>query len=81
MWPTESSTIRRCGLVVIGVNLLEEVCHCSGVGFEVLCSSSTQCERDPPPDFLQKSISPFCCLQIKDQEIELSAPLALIVPA
>ena len=27
-----STTIRRCGLVRIGVALLEEVCHC-GVGF------------------------------------------------
>jgi hypothetical protein len=24
----ESSTIRRCGLVGVGVALLEEVCHC-----------------------------------------------------
>jgi hypothetical protein len=27
-WPIESSTVRRCGLVGVGVALLEEVCHC-----------------------------------------------------
>jgi hypothetical protein len=26
--PTRSGTIRTCGLVGIGVALLEEVCHC-----------------------------------------------------
>jgi hypothetical protein len=26
-WPMESDTIRRCGLVRIGVALLMEVCH------------------------------------------------------
>ena len=31
MLDPESGTIRRCGLVGVGVALLEEVCHC-GVG-------------------------------------------------
>ena len=26
----ESCTIRRCGLIRVGVPLLEEVCHCGG---------------------------------------------------
>ena len=30
-----NGTIRRCGLVGVGVVLLEEVCHCGG-GFETL---------------------------------------------
>jgi hypothetical protein len=29
-WPIGSGTIRRCGLVEIGVVTLEEVCHCRG---------------------------------------------------
>jgi hypothetical protein len=29
-WPIESDTIRRCGLVGIGVALLKEVSHCGG---------------------------------------------------
>jgi len=32
--PTGNGTIRRCGLVGVGVALLEEVCHCE-VSFEV----------------------------------------------
>ena len=31
-WPTGSDTIRKRGLVGVGVVLLEEVCH-SGLGF------------------------------------------------
>jgi hypothetical protein len=27
-WPTGSDTIRRCELIGIGIDLLEEVCHC-----------------------------------------------------
>jgi hypothetical protein len=27
-WPTGSGTIRRYGLVGVGVVLLEDVCHC-----------------------------------------------------
>jgi hypothetical protein len=34
VWLLGSGTIRRCGLVGVGVALLEEVCHCRG-GFEV----------------------------------------------
>ena len=29
-WPIGSGTIRRCGLVGVGVTLLQEVCHCGG---------------------------------------------------
>ena len=29
-WPIGSGTIRRCGLVGVGVSLLEEVYHCEG---------------------------------------------------
>jgi hypothetical protein len=32
MHGTESGTIRRCDLLGMGVALLEEVCHCWGVG-------------------------------------------------
>jgi hypothetical protein len=34
-------TIRRCGLVEVGVTLLEEVCYC-GVGFETLFLATLQ---------------------------------------
>ena len=34
MAPKGSGTIKRCGLVGVGVALLEEVCHCE-VDFEV----------------------------------------------
>jgi hypothetical protein len=27
-WPIGSGTIRRCGLVGVGVTLFDEVCHC-----------------------------------------------------
>jgi hypothetical protein len=33
-WPTGSGSVRKYGLVRVGVTLLEEVHHC-GVGFEV----------------------------------------------
>ena len=29
--PKGSGTTRRCGLLVLGVVLLEEVCHCGGL--------------------------------------------------
>jgi hypothetical protein len=29
-WPIGSSTIRKCGLVEVGVTLLEEVCYSEG---------------------------------------------------
>jgi hypothetical protein len=29
-WPIESGTIRRYGLVGVGVALLEKACHCGG---------------------------------------------------
>jgi hypothetical protein len=42
-WPKGSGIIRRCGLVGIGVALIEEVCHCAGrlwglLGFRLLLS-------------------------------------------
>ena len=36
-WPIASGTIRRCGLVGIGMVLMEKLCHC-GVSFEVSCA-------------------------------------------
>jgi hypothetical protein len=30
-WLMESGTIRRCGLVEVGVALWQGVCHCGGV--------------------------------------------------
>ena len=30
VWPMGGGTIKRCGLVGIGVALLKEVCHCGG---------------------------------------------------
>ena len=30
VWPIGGGTIRRYGLVGVGVALLEEVCHCGG---------------------------------------------------
>jgi hypothetical protein len=32
-WPIEDDTVRRCGLIGIGVALLEEVCPCGLRGF------------------------------------------------
>ena len=29
-WPIGSGTIRKCGLIGVGMALLEEVCHCRG---------------------------------------------------
>lgn len=46
-WPMGGGTTGKCGLV-------------GRVGFEVLCLSSAQDRRDPPPGFLQKIISPDC---------------------
>ena len=37
-----SGTIRRCGLVGVGVALLEEVCHCGGG----LCNPLPSCLED-----------------------------------
>jgi hypothetical protein len=52
-----SGTIRRCGLVGIGVDLLEEVYHC-GKSFETLLLAAW------------KSVSSFGSL---DQDVELLA--------
>ena len=40
---TASGTIRSCGLVGVGVILVEEVCHCGGGLQDLLHSRSTQC--------------------------------------
>jgi hypothetical protein len=42
-WPMDIDTIERCGLVGVGVALLEEEHHCLGWGCEVPCSGSAQC--------------------------------------
>ena len=55
-----SGTIKRCGLVGVGVALLEEVCHCEG-GFEV----SYMLKLCPVHGLL---------LLLADQDVELSAP-------
>ena len=39
MLGSRSGTIRRCGLVGVGVALLEEVCVTVGVGFETLLTA------------------------------------------
>ena len=44
---TGSSTVRRRGFAGVGVDLLEEVCHC-GVGFEVSFLSFAQCHSPLP---------------------------------
>jgi hypothetical protein len=50
MFGHRNGTIRRCGLVGVGVALLEEVCHC-GAGFEVQSSSYTQGDTQSPAAF------------------------------
>ena len=52
--------IRRCGLVGVGVALLEEVCHCGG-GFEISCAQGT-------PRVTHSLLLPL------DQAVELLAP-------
>jgi hypothetical protein len=54
-----SGTIRRCGLVRVGLALLEEVCHC-GVSFKILVLAAWR-----PVLF---------CLPL-DEDVELAAPL------
>ena len=55
VWPIESHSIRRCGLVRVGVALLEKVCHCGSALLRFpmfkLC-----------PEWHTVS---FCCLRIK----------------
>jgi hypothetical protein len=41
-WPMGSGSIKRCGLVGVGVALLGELCHYGGGLGGFLCSSSTQ---------------------------------------
>jgi hypothetical protein len=59
-WLPESGTIRRCGLVGVGVAFLEEIRHW-GVGFEV-----SDAQAKP-------SVSPLFLLPV-DPDVELSAP-------
>ena len=36
-WPIGSDTVSQYKLVVVGVALLEEVCHCGGRGLGLIC--------------------------------------------
>jgi hypothetical protein len=47
-WLIQSGTIRRCGLVEVGVALLERVCHWEGGLRGLLCSSYAQCGTQSP---------------------------------
>jgi hypothetical protein len=60
VWPCCSG----CGLVAVGVALLEEVCHC-GVGFETL--------------LLARWVLVLSCLPL-EQDVELLAPPVLCLP-
>jgi len=52
---------RRCGLVGVGVALLEEACHCvGGLWVLFLCSAYAQCGRAHPPSC---SLVRLSCLQ------------------
>jgi hypothetical protein len=71
------------GVTLLGnVSLLEELCPCwrkyvtVGMGFEVLCSDSTQCGRDPPAGCLRKLVSWLP----SDQDVELSVPPVRCLP-
>jgi hypothetical protein len=59
-----SGNIWRCGLVRIGVALLEEVCHC-GCGLKILVLAAWK--------------PVFSCLPL-DEDVELSAPPAPYLP-
>jgi hypothetical protein len=66
MLGSSSGTIRKCGLVGVGVALLEGVCHCGGVGV----ANET---------FLLTTWEPFVsCLP--SEHDELSAPPAPCLP-
>ena len=39
IWPIGNSTIRKCGLVRVGVALLEEICYCGVELGGLTCSS------------------------------------------
>jgi hypothetical protein len=66
-----SGTIWRCGLVVRGVALFEEVCHCgSGALRPHTYVQSGQCDSDPLLGYLWKSVSFWMPV---DQDVELSA--------
>ena len=62
VWLIGSVTIRRCGLVGLGVVLLEEVCHCGGR----LCSLI----------YAKVCLMTVSYLLPSDQDVELSAPRA-----
>ena len=66
-WPTESGTIRRCGLVGIGVTLLKEVCYCVGW----LCCLLVL-KLYPVPK--EASWMPVESWLPSDQDVEISAP-------
>ena len=76
-WPPRNGTFRRCGLVGIGVDLLEEMCHCGGRGgssFEVSNAQARPKVQAPPPlgpILLLPSLFPSFLLA--DLDVELSA--------
>jgi len=64
-----SSAVRRCGLVGVGVILLEEECHCESGLWSLLYSSYNRCGTQFPS-------------ATEDQYVELSTPsLASYLPA
>jgi hypothetical protein len=62
VYPIGSVTIRRCGLVGVGVALLEEVCHYVGMGFEIFYVQATP------------RVARSLLLLPVDHAVELSAP-------
>ena len=66
-WPMGSCTIRRTGVVGVGVALLEEVN--GGLRFPLLCLGSAQCNADDSGLLLPE-----------DQDVELlaSSPIACL---
>jgi hypothetical protein len=74
----DTGTIRRCGLVKVGVALLEEVCHCGGGFWGLICLSCAQhgiavSSWQPEED--------YPLLLPVDQDVELLAPPTPCLPA
>lgn len=64
--PKGSGTIRRCGLVEVGVVLSEEVCHCGGRHWGLLC-----------PRYCPVSQITSCCLQ--DVGLSTTSPVPYLL--
>jgi hypothetical protein len=62
----ESGTIRRCGLVDVGV-LWEEVCHVDTLKYVSMFKCHPEWNSCPFPTTCRETIL-FCCLQIKMQK-------------